>query len=302
MEDFENHAPRFAAKILRDQKHALVTSKTLSDDFKVLTTGALYLRSFCCDESDMSVLQGLSRDLEASAAAGGKGFIEWSQHFKLENPEKASATFRAVVERMARYFDVEVYATRLNYYADGSDWKPFHHDSHAGRAFFEGHGQGPREDFTMGASFGETRELAFLHVESEARFSFPQANGDVFAFDSAVNRLFQHGVPKSTRSCGPRFSIIAWGRRVRLTARNGAAPHEIGTRDDSGAIVMPPGQESYLGASTDYEKTKRENKAGPEVSQVTASVEKFVETANAKATAAAAQGKNGKQRNARLKK
>jgi hypothetical protein len=128
-----------------------------------------------------------------------------------------SATFRSVVAKMAQYFDVEVYATRLNYYADGSDYKPYHHDSHAGRAFFEHGGMGPREDFTMGASFGATRELSFLHVESNCTFSFPQHNGDVFAFDANVNQNFQHGVPKSAKAGGPRFSIIAWGRRVKLT-------------------------------------------------------------------------------------
>lgn len=50
-------------------------------------------------------------------------------------------------------------------------------------------------------------------------------NGDVFAFDSDVNKRFQHGVPKLTGQAatirGPRFSIIAWGRRRSLNERNG---------------------------------------------------------------------------------
>ena len=33
--------------------------------------------------------------------------------------------------KMDKYFDVDVYATRLNFYRNGSDWKPYHHDSHA---------------------------------------------------------------------------------------------------------------------------------------------------------------------------
>ena len=33
--------------------------------------------------------------------------------------------------QMDKYFDVDVYATRLNFYRNGSDWKPYHHDSHA---------------------------------------------------------------------------------------------------------------------------------------------------------------------------
>ena len=74
----------------------------------------------------------------------------------------------------------------------------------------------------MGASFGAARDLAFLHEPSGQRFSFPQNNGDVFAFTSSVNRAFKHGVPKARRTnIGPRFSIIAWGRRRTINERNG---------------------------------------------------------------------------------
>ena len=44
------------------------------------------------------------------------------------------------------------------------------------------------QDFTMGASFGFTRQLAFKHVASGQVFEFPQGNGDVFAFTSEVVR------------------------------------------------------------------------------------------------------------------
>ena len=74
----------------------------------------------------------------------------------------------------------------------------------------------------MGASFGGERELEFLHEPSGGTFTFPQKNGDVFAFTTEVNKRFKHGVPKLTRGIGgPRFSIIAWGRRRSLNARNG---------------------------------------------------------------------------------
>lgn len=86
-----------------------------------------------------------------------KGMINWSQHFKHENPD-FSITFKSIVQRLSDYFDLDVYATRLNFYPNNVSWKPFHHDSHAygGRAL--------REDFTVGASFGATRyELKFSH-------------------------------------------------------------------------------------------------------------------------------------------
>jgi alkylated DNA repair dioxygenase AlkB len=67
----------------------------------------------------------------------------------------------------------------------------------------------------MGVSFGASRQLEFKHEESNSIFSFPQNNGDVFAFDSEVNKLFMHGVPKSKKKCDARISVIAWGQRKK---------------------------------------------------------------------------------------
>merc|ERR1712151_58280 len=67
---------------------------------------------------------------------------------------------------------------------------------------------------TVGASFGAPRELRFRHLQTELEFSFPQGNGDVFAFTEPVNSAFQHCVPRSTpaAAAGPRISVILWGR------------------------------------------------------------------------------------------
>jgi len=83
--------------------------------------------------------------------------------------------------------------------SDGTDWKPFHHDSHAYGA------GGKKEDFTVGASFGGERSLAFQHPSGH-EFTIPQRNGDIFAFTSKVNKCFKHGVPKvgmASRLCSP---------------------------------------------------------------------------------------------------
>ena len=157
----------------------------------------------------------------------------------------------------------------------------------------------------MGASFGAPRELAFLHVESDARFSFPQLNGDVFAFDAAVNKQFQHGVPKGGEKggvkSGPRFSIIAWGRRVLLTPRNGALPAQLGTRDERGKLVLPPGVDSYLGANNARED--RENAAGSDATAVSAAVDAFAaEQERKELNAKNSKGKNNRTRNARIKR
>jgi len=194
--------------------------------------------------------------------------INWSKHFKHENPD-FSPTFNEIIEKMSNYFDVEVYATRLNFYCDGSDWKPFHHDSHP----YVG---GVREDFTMGASFGASRQLVFLHPSSNQTFAFPQNNGDVFAFTSEANKRFQHGIPKVTKLIGPRFSIIAWGIRRSMTDRNSA----IGERTEASLEFKETLKLPEKGNGYTEEKGKEEGNEATrvvEAAQVAEMVQRFIE-------------------------
>ena len=215
--DASNMASKFAKGAMRSEI-SLADGQLAADFESVIKGEAIYLPEFHCGKTDFALLAGLAKDMEThELASEGGGMVNWSKHLKHENPE-FSQTFARIVHAMSEYFDVEVYATRLNFYRDGTDWKPFHHDSHAFG------GREKREDFTMGASFGGERELTFLHEPSGTQFSFPQRNGDVFAFTTQVNKRFKHGVPKLTRGIGgPRFSIIAWGRRRELNSRNGGA-------------------------------------------------------------------------------
>eukprot|EP00933_Yihiella_yeosuensis_P041253 TRINITY_DN35667_c0_g1_i1.p1 TRINITY_DN35667_c0_g1~~TRINITY_DN35667_c0_g1_i1.p1 ORF type:complete len:370 (-),score=77.35 TRINITY_DN35667_c0_g1_i1:127-1236(-) len=218
-----NEAGRFAASAMKSEL-ARCDVALCNDLLAAVRGGCVYLPSFFSSEADDRLFKRLVADLterakaaEADEKAGGAGeggLVDWSKHLKLEDPD-FSETFRAVEARMAEYFDVEIFVTRMNFYRDGSDWKPYHHDSHA----YAPDGQG-KEDFTMGASFGFARELSILHEASGQVFNFPQRNGDVFAFDSEINRQFLHGVPRSRGNVGPRISIIAWGRRRCLNERN----------------------------------------------------------------------------------
>jgi len=216
----KNQASAFVRKMMKDSWIAQSDGQLLTDIIPALEGGCVYLPGFLCAPKDYSVLKALTSDLQNCPATteGGGGMVNWSQHLKFENPD-FSPTFRQLLARLDAYFDVEILATRLNFYRDGSDFKPFHHDSHAYGS------DGQKEDFTMGASFGSVRELAFRHEASGQAFTFPQGNGDIFAFDSEVNRTFTHGVPKmkgGAEKAGPRFSIIAWGRRRTLNERNSA--------------------------------------------------------------------------------
>lgn len=216
---FTNSITKYASQALKGSESKRVDANLLDSVAEIVSGNAVYIERFHCEEDDYETLERLANDLDecSSAEEEEEGMINWSKHLKQENPE-FSETFRTIVERMAEYFDVDVFATRLNFYRDGSDWKPYHHDSHAFGA------NGRKEDFTMGASFGAPRALSFLHESSASSFEFPQKNGDVFAFSSEVNAAMKHGVPQLSGqeqfAVNPRFSIIAWGNRRSLNARN----------------------------------------------------------------------------------
>ena len=61
---------------------------------------------------------------------------------------------------MAAYFEMDVKATRLNWYRDSTEWKPFHHDAAAMKEKFA-----RSQNFTLGVSFGAERDAAFEHAQ-----------------------------------------------------------------------------------------------------------------------------------------
>ena len=50
---------------------------------------------------------------------------------KIENWKDKSRTFKAVIDRIREYFGMDIKATRLNWFKDQSEWKPYHHDAAA---------------------------------------------------------------------------------------------------------------------------------------------------------------------------
>jgi len=102
-----------------------MTNGVLWGDYQLLLDGnAIYLPHFFCTLQDFAIMQALVQDLKQNE---GEVMINWSKHFKHENPE-FSPTFKEVVNQLSKYFDVDIYATRLNFYPDQTSWKPFHHD------------------------------------------------------------------------------------------------------------------------------------------------------------------------------
>ena len=192
-----NSAPKYISDLYKSEQASVELD---SEDRTAILKGTTYLPNFFCPTSDLTIFNALKSELIPGEA------IKWSQHYKFENPE-LSSTFNEIVDRMSKHFNVTILQTRINYYRDGKDFKPFHHDSHA----YAGT-EKIREDFTMGVSFGASRELEFKHEKSGKVFSFPQCNGDVFAFDANVNKLFLHGIPKRATVEMDRISCIMWGK------------------------------------------------------------------------------------------
>lgn len=193
-----NQARLYTSSLLHSQINML--NANLYQDVQItLNGGCQYIPGLTCKQNDMTLFTKLEEELKS------KNIINWSKHHKFENPEGLE-TFDHVIKILCDHFKIKPLHSRLNYYYP-NDWKPFHHDSHA-------YSNNEKEDITIGASFGTSRELEFIHDETQLKFKFPQNNGDVFAFDNDINKIFQHGVPKDPKCKGNRISIIVWGKKL----------------------------------------------------------------------------------------
>lgn len=116
-------------------------------------------------------------------------------------------TFKFVIEQLTKYFNMDVKATRLNWYKDTSQWKPFHFDSSAVNP-----DKAAVQNFTVAVSFGATRDAAFEHAKTKTVVSSPQSDGWIYAFAKDTNLIWRHGILQDipVRNEG-RISIICWG-------------------------------------------------------------------------------------------
>lgn len=203
-----NKAKEYSSNLLTSERDRLNES-LISSYKKLLNNSCLYLPHFLAKQDDTTLFDKLKEEMKEKKS----NIVNWDVHYKLENPQDLT-TFEEIVNRVSKALQVKVKATRINYYSNGNDWKHYHRDSHKIV-------DGEREDITIGISLGASRELSFLHVASNNKFSFPQNNGDLFAFTDEVNADFKHGVPKTKASVGERFSIIIWGvQLVKIKNRN----------------------------------------------------------------------------------
>jgi hypothetical protein len=182
---------------------------------------------FFCKEDDWSIYYQLISEMRDSQARQDRRaeWIPWHEgaHLLSQNPE-GSRTFHDIIDRCAKYFSISEgnRGTRFNWYRDGSDWKPFHHDSAAFNA-----ARAQNQNCTVGISFGATRELAFRHAKTGEGVYFPQTNGGLFFFGRDANIIWQHGInalPEEEQDGKGRISIVLWGWCSSAVDEEGSPP------------------------------------------------------------------------------
>jgi hypothetical protein len=125
-----------------------------------------------------------------------------------EKWKRNAPTFNIVINRIREFFDMNIKATRLNWYQDTEQWKAFHFD--AAKINPE---KAKIQNFTVSVSFGRTRDCAFEKDDiCKNVISFPIGDGEMYCFARETNENWRHGVlqelPKIEEG---RISIVAWG-------------------------------------------------------------------------------------------
>lgn len=116
-------------------------------------------------------------------------------------------TFTTIIDRIKQYFRMDVKATRLNWYRNSEEWKPYHHDAAA-----IDEKKAKTQNLTIGVSFGMTRDASFEHATTKTTVNIPLHNGMTYGFGSQVNIEWRHGIPQVKELVEEgRISIIAWG-------------------------------------------------------------------------------------------
>ena len=123
-------------------------------------------------------------------------------------------TFKMVIDRIGEYFGMNIAATRFNWYKDQSQHKPFHFDAAGVKPE-----KAKTQNFTVGVSFGCTRDIAFEEVDGKKVVSIPCPDGFTYGFCRDMNTKWRHGIPAivpEKQEQKGRISVIAWGWKDQL--------------------------------------------------------------------------------------
>lgn len=178
------------------------------------TRDVLVVNSLFGDVDDLTIYNNLLKEIKESGVDQEKLWQLWhnDSHVIADDKRKwkeSCPTFNMVLDKITRYFNMDVKATRLNWYRDSSEWKPFHHDAAAIKPKMA-----RTQNFTAAVSFGAERDAAFEHAKTKTIISMPQPNGTIYTFGKDVNIMWKHGIPQlppEKQTDEGRISIILWG-------------------------------------------------------------------------------------------
>jgi hypothetical protein len=171
--------------------------------------------NFIKEEYTNQIYNQLLNEMDSLDIEDNKLWLEWhgDNHLIADdglNWKKNVSTFNLIISEIEKYFHMKVKSTRFNLYENSNDWKPYHHDAAAIKQHIA-----EVQNFTVGISFGATRDIAFQHSKTNSSISIPLDNCTAYAFSKKINVDWKHGVPQVEPNKAfkeGRISIIAWGK------------------------------------------------------------------------------------------
>jgi hypothetical protein len=165
-------------------------------------------------ENDGNLYDKLLEEVKSSGAEEKGLWKEWhgDSHLIADDHiqwKSKCPSFSMVIDKLKEYFNMDIKATRLNWYKDSTNFKPFHFDAAAIDPE-----KAKTQNFTAAVSFGLTRDAEFEHAKTKTRIKLPQENGMIYCFAKDTNIEWRHGItpmPKDVLIEKGRISIIAWG-------------------------------------------------------------------------------------------
>ena len=133
----------------------------------IQTRDVIFVPDIFCAANDLSIYNSLLSELEHSGLTQHQIWSSWHGDSHLIANDRTEwskhcPTFHMVLNKIRDYFNMHISATRLNWYRDSSEWKPFHHDAAAIKE-----DKAEQSNLTVAVSFGLEREAAFEQVKTK---------------------------------------------------------------------------------------------------------------------------------------
>jgi hypothetical protein len=118
------------------------------------------VHGLCCEVDDKTIFDNILKEVsDTKLWHGDSHYIADYKH----DWKDSSPTFNTMIKKLAKYFNMDVQATRLNWYKNTDEWKPFHHDAAAVKK-----DKAATQNFTVGVErmyvFNMQKQLLQYHL------------------------------------------------------------------------------------------------------------------------------------------